>query len=534
MDSHIANPHGHNDEEDPHTGVHSVVEGEDEHHHEKKSVLKKVKAKAKKIKDTLTKHGHGHGDDHDEHGHDHDFDEEDDEDEEMVEDPEVHGAPMYDSAAKRGPGPGQEENLGQHRVHLVRSSVLEEAPHAPVNTPASFSPGISETRVNDRTKNFDHGQEENQGQHRGYLGRSTVLKEDPHAPKDRPEAHTPANYQTKVTDPTGAGGKEAGITPILRSFGKMSVYDEPEPKTKHILPTGSHDQFSPEFARPTKIKSPEDPQPITENLDATKPKDQPHDENKTETPSSQSSYTEKLSSATSVIADKAISAKNVVASKLGYGGAPEMHEGGDNAAKSSQGGEQRRTIAATVTEKLSPVYDKVAEAGSTVMSKMHRTGTGTGKGTGTEGGVKGPDKGVSVKEFFVEKLRPGDEDRALSEVISDVLRKRKEEDEAKKESRPMGKVTESERVAKRLGTGDENSRQRVDPGDVRVCGNVSPGTGVVDRLKGAVSSWLSKGGESQTSQASLGSSYAGAEGGGGEVGHGNDVVGERRLQESSD
>ena len=62
----------------------SSVEGADhEQHHEKKSVLKKVKAKAKKIKETLTKHGHGH--DHD--------DEEDNEEEEMEEDPEVHGAP---------------------------------------------------------------------------------------------------------------------------------------------------------------------------------------------------------------------------------------------------------------------------------------------------------------------------------------------------------------------------------------------------------------------------------------------------------
>ena len=58
-----------------------AVEGEvHEQHHEKKSVLKKVKEKAKKIKETLTKHGHDH-------------DEEEVEDEEMEEDPEVHGAP---------------------------------------------------------------------------------------------------------------------------------------------------------------------------------------------------------------------------------------------------------------------------------------------------------------------------------------------------------------------------------------------------------------------------------------------------------
>lgn len=65
-----------------------MTEREDKHHQETKWVLKKVKAKARKIKDTLTKHGHNHNHDHDHIPDDHDLDEE-----EMVEDPEVHGAP---------------------------------------------------------------------------------------------------------------------------------------------------------------------------------------------------------------------------------------------------------------------------------------------------------------------------------------------------------------------------------------------------------------------------------------------------------
>lgn len=70
------------------------VEGkeEDGQHHEKKSVLKKVKAKAKKIKDTITKHGHGH-----DHHHDYDDEEDDDEDDELIEDPEIQGAPCISS-----------------------------------------------------------------------------------------------------------------------------------------------------------------------------------------------------------------------------------------------------------------------------------------------------------------------------------------------------------------------------------------------------------------------------------------------------
>lgn len=43
-----------------------------------------MKAKAKQIKDTFTKHGHGPD-------HDHDLDEKDDD--EVVEEPEIHGAP---------------------------------------------------------------------------------------------------------------------------------------------------------------------------------------------------------------------------------------------------------------------------------------------------------------------------------------------------------------------------------------------------------------------------------------------------------
>lgn len=70
-----------------------VVEGHDyneEHHGEKKSVIKKVKEKAKKLKNTITKHGHGHGDSDQHQDHQ---DEEDDDDDEMEKDAEVHGAP---------------------------------------------------------------------------------------------------------------------------------------------------------------------------------------------------------------------------------------------------------------------------------------------------------------------------------------------------------------------------------------------------------------------------------------------------------
>ncbi|XP_059449184.1 low-temperature-induced 65 kDa protein-like isoform X2 [Corylus avellana] len=377
MDSRIAHPHGHNyDDHDPHNAApHPAVapQGGDEHAHERKSVIKKVKAKAKKIKDTLKKHGHhDHEHDHDYQraGHhipdDHDLDEEDDDDEEIIEDPEVHGE-------------------------------SEERYDTKINEPITVS-------------------------------------------------HSPGVYGIKAPDPTGTGDKVVGITPILQSFVKMNVHDEPDPKSAgvadHDLPiltydqftklpsTGSHDQFSPEPV-PQEAKAIRDKPQLPKSFETTKQQNHPHEVYGK--PSNQSSYSEKISSATSAVADKAISASNAAASKLVYG------------------------------------------------EKVH------GTSNESECGVKGQDKGVSVKDYVLEKLRPGEEDRALSELISDALHKQRMEEPGKeKDMRPVGKVTESKEVARRLGTRDESHGERTQKG-------------VVDKLKGTViGSWLGLGGESKS------------------------------------
>lgn len=77
---------------------------------------------------------------------------------------------------------------------------------------------------------------------------------------------------------------------------------------------------------------------------------------------SQSSYTDKITSATSAVADKAVVAKNAVASKLGYSG---------------EGSHENR--------------------------------------------VEGQDKGVSASEYLSDKLSPGEEDKVLSEVVAEKL-----------------------------------------------------------------------------------------------------------------
>ncbi|PON66407.1 hypothetical protein TorRG33x02_267550, partial [Trema orientale] len=294
MESQMVHPRGHGHDYDyanKASEPHLVGEGEDEHHHEKKSVLKKVKAKARKIKDTIKKHVQDHDHEH-EHYHDyrhdgdrvpddHDLDEEDDEDEEIVEDPEIHGASVFESAAirtgvttpvntplssfsdhgvsetKEPFAPATESRVNMERVppvstpepsfsdipsktsvpgnesmegpytktrlfsfpdHGVSSIkeydpskifVLETESYVTLEKPAvntqvsSFSPGISDRisdiKESDPSKTFVPGTES-----RVNLDRPKGLEEDPHAPKDFPHEYTPSNYQTKVTDPTGA------------------------------------------------------------------------------------------------------------------------------------------------------------------------------------------------------------------------------------------------------------------------------------------------------------------------------------------
>ncbi|XP_031392751.1 low-temperature-induced 65 kDa protein-like isoform X2 [Punica granatum] len=642
MESQAVHSHGHGYEHDPNTGgLHSVVEGED--HHEKKSVLKKVKAKAKKLKDTITKHGHNH--DHDRHeGHipdDHDLDEEDEEaeDEEVVEDPDIHGAPMYESAAMRSAVPGlglerptgteEAQNLAFHtsqehaagvikaghdrpRAEYGGTMPIDEGLRTPANTPQSPVPTHgTATRAADPARTFLH---ETADQSKVNLTRPGRLEEDPDAPKDREELYKPSNYQTKVTDPTGSGGDEVKIAPVDQAFGAMHIRDETETKPNQIPTTlmGSHDQFSPEsitketeklsasrepvceshsaagiYEGPLKDEKPVQipsastgshdqfsPGPITKDTEKLSASQEPVHEShsaagtegtqKDEKPSSPSSYTEKISSATAAVADKAIAAKNILTSKLGYGTSPEGDVKEDKSPGKSprQGGYAEKITSAThviadkavsaknlVTSKIgygqkedqaahessgvtehpadktseqSSYTGKIAAVGVTardvVASKLgygkkddaashekteQMIGEGYAGGTtsATEHRKKGSvqDKGVSVKDYLAEKLKPGEEDKALSEVISSALDKRK------KTADKPAVVTESDEVRRHLGEGQLSS----------------PGKGVVDKLKGAVGSWLGKSGDPNAPQQSHGTDAAREEQGD-----------ERRLQES--
>ncbi|KAJ9539647.1 hypothetical protein OSB04_026153 [Centaurea solstitialis] len=477
-----------------HTSHHG--DNEDEHHGEKKSVIKKVKEKAKKLKNTITKHGHGHGDD-DHHHHEED-DDDDDDDDEMEEDAEVHGAPMvrlghyivvnpssspggriledvctlnlqlvmnsavYDSARA-----GPDAILAHPRGNLERPSVLAEdrydgsvdsgARHGPpplvsagpYGTDHSKPSGFDQPRAHDRPDPFDPMvSRTHQGQPRGSIGKSIGMVEDPNAPKDPSRAGSdPSNYETKVTDPTRTGGKEAELSQIQHSFDKMGIHGEPEPK----------------------------------RFDSNHPENLPRD-TLTGNPSSRSgSYVEKISTSASAMADKAA---DIIASKLGFPEkmpSPETHEA---AKKPGPATEYAHKITDKVTETLAPVYEKVVDAGSSVISKVQGSVSSVSGQPQTQGSVSGQpqtvekqngaDKGVSVTEYLAERLRPGDEDKALSEKITNAFHRGNGGESEKKtgeDRRHLGVVTESEEVRQRLGG----------VGDPR---------GVADRVKDAMGTWF--------------------------------------------
>ncbi|PQQ01576.1 hypothetical protein Pyn_27761 [Prunus yedoensis var. nudiflora] len=538
-------------------------QGEDEDHHEKKSVFKKVKEKAKKMKDTLKKHGTGPDN---QEGHipdDHDLDEKDDEGDEhgattirsgVPEQGDILKVPpvkfgdtkaMHDdpvgsnlertevkiSDPKRDyvqPEPGvmlmqedvlepmdysgsmgsvlggHEEISGQPNVNFGKTSEMGGGLHAPQNTPVS-SLGEYKSKITDPGHTSAHGKEGHLGQSRvdttpvsslgehkskvtdpsqtfasgneGHLGQSRVnldrprgLEEDPY-----PQAHTPSNDQNKVTDPTNAGSEDVGITPIRQSLDKLNInagteqssYTDKAISAKNAVASmlgygGNNDQHGDIKPQACTASSNAggggDEQKPHQNLSTGS-----HDQFSAERPSNQSStYTEKIPSATSAISDKAISAKNVVASTLGYGG---NNDDDDH-------------------------QEVTAKPGGSTSPEQHDKGVSESKA--------GQEKGVSVKDYFAEKLKPGEEDRALSEVISESLHKRKAEDPAL----PVGKVTESEEVTRRLGP--DCGIERVEQS--------SYGKMVSDTVKGAVGSLFGKAVENPSSQQSTGSTTGGTDG----------------------
>lgn len=443
--------------------------------------------------------------------------------------------------------PGQEETLGWSRTDIGRLNGSESK-----NLPSAAHAG--------KIHGMRAEEESGTGKLGGLLENPGRLEKDPHAPRDPREKRHAEHYESKVTDPTGKGGEETGVTPILHQLDKMNIYDESQQKPRtgeheklfrteyspqdQKISTGSHDQFYPE--------------PDTSKMSTFQKANSPGTEGSHDMlEQKQGSYTSKISSAAAMMADKAKQATSSVTSKLGYGGSSDQHptvassgmyekqpEPGtygekisaipsaiaDKAAQAKdvvatklgfggtpegqpmqEGASKGGSIVGAAKEKIAPVYGKVAEVGSSMASKVQSPRTEHElDSTTTTGPTAETDKGVSMKEYLVEKLKPGEEDKALSKVITEALplHKRKEDvsntgedGEGKGEGRKVtiiGRVTESEEVARQLGRSEETNY------DDAGTGMASPGKGVMDRIKDAATSWFQKSGESLPSDTAEG------------------------------
>ncbi|KAJ0234987.1 Low-temperature-induced 65 kDa protein [Hirschfeldia incana] len=530
MQSQMTRPYAHDQAEDP-IRVHRP---EEEEHQEKGAtkVLKKVKEKAKKIKNSLTKHGHGHEHDHDVEIEDDEYDEQDPQlspapvntqggvtgqheslrhpgevnvpaPEEIVPpgtkafpvvssditkpvEPEPLRATLYRHEAASDPVDMRDErrDAPSHPFGVFDTSDREESREAP-QTPMNKHVASLLSATEDVTGVAPGDDDEFLGGGQGEVNieRPKGLEDDPAGPGGGGSSYLSgaSNYRSKVTDPTHEGGGEAGVPEIVESLGRMKVTDassdenpgfesdfptrshefglknesetekdipvrsdnvKVETELGRDLPTGTHDQFSPELSH--------------EEAHESKP----------------STYTEKIGSAASFVTDKAIAAKNIVASKLGYSGEGGQHEssiGAETTPRSATGYGQK--VAGTVADKLTPVYQKVKETGSTVMTKLPLSGGGSG----AEGEKQVEGKGVLTRDYLAEKLSPGEEDKALAEVIAEKLHFGGGGGEKK-----MTTTKEVEVTVEKIPVGEAALAEDEKVG----------GVGVVGKLKGAVSSWL--------------------------------------------
>ncbi|KAF6150277.1 hypothetical protein GIB67_033976 [Kingdonia uniflora] len=80
----------------------------------------------------------------------------------------------------------------------------------------------------------------------------------------------------------------------------------------------------------------------------------------------------------------------------------------------------------TMTGTLAPVYAKASETTHMITSKIHDMAISTTSALAsprgdTSSGEQKWDKGVSMKEYLMHKFEPGEEEKALSEVISEAM-----------------------------------------------------------------------------------------------------------------
>ncbi|KAL8217936.1 hypothetical protein R6Q57_021309 [Mikania cordata] len=263
--------------------------------------------------------------------------------------------------------------------------------------PPPLSTGYETHHLTDLQPHVGHrsdGEDVNREQLEGGIWKPAALDEE-----DAPPPLS-AGYGTHlITDPAHVGhdtygqdvnreqletgGNEVGITGVLKSFDKMKVFNEPNTKSSQFdqnepkVYTRSHDQFAP------------DP-PL-------------------------GSHTQRISTVATAISNKATAVKNSV-SKLTSLGENES-QGSPVSHKTNLKSSLSHKVADTLSGTLDPVYETVAGAGSSVMSKMQGHDDSTGSPATQEEGT--------VKDYLVDTFKPGDDDKVLSQVITHAFHRGK-------------------------------------------------------------------------------------------------------------
>ncbi|XP_027365854.1 low-temperature-induced 65 kDa protein [Abrus precatorius] len=424
-----------------------------------------------------------------------------------------HGQPVPHLSADPPITFSVEEKSGLHEDNLERPTGLKEDPHSPGSGPEAYTPPIFQTEVTDpngagsdeieitpveesfATMNVHDEPKDTQELN---IQSTVVDSEYPSAGShDEFVPHFSAETQTQVPS---AGSHDEFVphfsaetqtqVPSAESHDEFVPHFSAETQTQ-VPSAGSHDEFVPHFSAETQTQVPSaeshdefSQEKISTNINRIV-------ENPGETEQTFNTTTTTVGEQPPYEAntDKVVSPRSVITSELVSGEKgdindtmitnEEQQKSGDTSNKSGSTAEYGKNIAQSLTEKLAPVYEKVAGVGNAVKSKVTGTSTG-GVGNEAKNGVKEQDKGVSVKEYLAEKLKPGEEDKALSEVISEALHNPKEE--------AMKKEHEH------LGSGNDKSDKVSEESSVN-----SQGKGVVGKLKGVVGSWFGKS-ENQSSQ----------------------------------
>lgn len=375
-----------------------------------KPVLKMVKDKVKKIKDTIAGHGHGHGNGD---GHEHDTGGSNSSD--MDED----DAAPREAEVEKG---GYQEDVEDKRV-------MDSGPElhgAPMHDSETIPSAAKDVERNDATGMRLGGQAAAKGVERNddpgvRLGGAVV--EDPAAPHSK--------------TPTPRGGEDIGTTDVARDFQAMTVSDDPKQAGAEMM---NRDQVKETEAMPVSDGTGE------EWTDA--PTDAAYTGSYTGGNAQDDSSTPEPMAVDAGKRDLDLPKEGTPAS---YTGTEELKNAATDATTEGAPGatytDKIKSAAAGTTEYgkqlASSVYEKVAGVGTAVASRAHQvmpsTGTaspGVGAQDGSASATVTPGagepanrqhKGVSgVMAYIADKLRPGDEERSLSEAITGAVQQRKE------------------------------------------------------------------------------------------------------------